>query len=427
MKTAPNRVGNPKPPSAARSAAARANLAKARAVQVSRGYCMTEARLAANRANLQKARRRRALHWRHGLACASVWASLAGAGERACDFLRHMVEISEAFAPRDAWEEKVVAGIGEALWRRFRGLRLAARWHTRQLVGLLSGMARRGRSEMLPDAHESPAQNARRRSLRARRIAMALLVRLAGIQKAFAALKRVNRRLLLLTAALMRERLGEPLVDAPYAGAARAAAVADLPPEKIGNAFARRARKKTDKTARLPRLPDEDEPGPAGDGRPPHLIQWEALLVAAFGPGAGQAGLEGAACVLWAHVEQLAEEARAEARQLRAALRKTRRLAEEDRLPALAVALEDAAKADEGMDAAADYLGNQLEAFLDQALVARYGPHGGLRWMERVVDRYDRWVEGKEDAGILRCAQDDSTGGMTGFPRHAEKPPCLSF
>jgi len=383
---------------------------------------MTEARLAANRANLKKARRRRALHWRHGLACASVWASLAGAGERACDFLRHMVEISEAFAPRDAWEEKIVAGIGEALWRRFRGLRLAARWHTRQLVGLLAGMARRRRTEMLPGPRESAARNAKRRALRARRIAMELLVRLAGIRKAFAALRRVNRRLLLLTAALMRERLGEPLVDAPYAGAARTAAVAELPAEEIGNAFARRGRKKTTgKTPRLPHLPDEDEPGPAGDGQPPLVTQWEALLAAAFGPGAGQAALEGAACVLRVHAQQLADEARAEARQLRAALRRTRRLAEEERLPALAMALEDAAKADQGMGAAAEYLGNRLEAFLDQALVARYGPHGGLRWMERVVDRYDRWVARcamapgrEENAGILRFAQDDRVIRMTG-------------
>jgi hypothetical protein len=386
-------------PAQPRKVAARANLAKARAVQVSRGYVMTEARLAANRENLKKARAargRRAQHWHHGLACASVLASLAGAGERLSEFLRHMKEIRDAFEPRDAWEQMIVVGIGEAMWRRFRALRLAARWHTRQLVGLLAGMAWRGRKEMLPEAGESPVQNVRRRALRARRIATGLLVRLAEIQKVFTALKRVNRRLLLLTAALMQERMGEAVVTVPYAGPARVAAVACLPAEEMGNAFARRENGPCESKTQRRNLPDEDEPGPAGDGRALLVTEWEALLAAAFGPGEGQEALARLADVLWAQVDQLAKEAREEARLLRAALREARQLAEPERLPGLALAIEEATLGDSGMIVAVEYLRRQAEALLDQALVAKHGARSGFGWMKRVLARYDRWRRRKE-------------------------------
>ena len=183
---------------------------------------------------------------------------------------------------------------------------MAARWHTRQLVGLLAGLRFQRQAERLEAEGESPAQTAKRRVLRARRIALGLLVRLADIQKVFTALKRVNRRLLLLTAALLRARTGEAVVDAPYAGPVRLAAVTALEPEKIGNAYARRETEEADEKARLPHFPDEDEPGPAGSGRAPYVTEWEALLVAALGPGEGQEALGRLADVLWAQVRQLA-------------------------------------------------------------------------------------------------------------------------
>ena len=357
---------------------------------------LTPARRAANQRNLAKARAARvpkARHWRHGLACASVLASLAGAGERAGDFLRHLIAISEALEPRDAWEKKIVAGIGEALWRRFRGLRLAARWHTSQLVGLLSGLAPGNPAANREEDGETASHQTRRRALRARRIALGLLVRLGEIQKVFKALKRVNRRLLILTAALLRARTGDPVVSTPGAGPVRMAAVTALPPEKIGNAYAHRDKEKAEKQRRLPHLRDEDEPGPAGSGEAPRLRDWEARLVAALEPATEEEleALERLSEVLWVQISQLAREARLEATQLRAALRRARRLAGEEKLAAVAMAVEDATLGDEGMREVAERLRKQAEALLDQFLVRKHGVRQGLGWTKRVLARYDRW------------------------------------
>jgi hypothetical protein len=387
--------------SPAQVAAARANLARARTVQLARGYVQTPKRLAASLKNLEKARQKPkagkraagpARHWRHGMACASILASLTGAGESLQAFLRHMLDIREAFEPRDAWESHIVAGIGEALWRRFRGLRLAARWHTRNLAGWLAGMTQLGKLESLLGEHEGekPAPAARRRAMRARRIATGLLARMAEIQTLFRALKRLNRRLLLLAVALTRARTGETVIDAPHAGPVRVAAAGNLDPERIGNPLARR--RTENRGERRPGRREEDEPGPAGTGRALHTPEWEAMLVASLEAGAGnQEPLERLACVIWEQLTELTREAREEARQLQTALRNARRLPEAERLASLTMALEETTLGDDGMLMAAEALRKQAEAALDEFLVRTYGEQRGLGWMNRVLARYDRW------------------------------------
>jgi hypothetical protein len=183
--------------------------------------------------------------------------------------------------------------------------------------------------------------------------------------------------------------------------------VTRLPVEEIGNAYARRMPGDREKRPRLPHLPDEDEPGPAGTGRALHLPEWDSLLTAAFRPEeqTEREALAQVADLVWVQMNQLAQEAREEARQLRAALRRARRLAAEEQLPALGMAVEDVGLGDDGMREAAEYLRRQAEVLLDKFLVVRFGERGGLGWMKRVMARYDRWRAKREGWPELDAAE----------------------
>lgn len=126
--------------SPAQLAAARANMAKARAALNARGR--SPEHLAKLRETIKKARAARtpegfrrdsAKVLKHGLYARSVRDTMRPLGEDPHEFDAHLRQLRGFFGPRDKREEKIVAALAEAIRRRLRLWRAEAHWQSRYL------------------------------------------------------------------------------------------------------------------------------------------------------------------------------------------------------------------------------------------------------------------------------------------------------
>ncbi len=132
-------------------AACRRNLARANAVDQEIRYRLTPKRLIACHKNLVRAQavRRTSPRYgaiRHGAYCLSLERSLELAGETKSDFISHLSDFDEAFAPEGEEQAKLVRALALASWRRLRVFRGQARWEERRLGLCLAEAIRRAQT-----------------------------------------------------------------------------------------------------------------------------------------------------------------------------------------------------------------------------------------------------------------------------------------
>lgn len=132
--------GRPRKFSPAQLAAARANIAKARAVLNARGR--SPQHLSKLRETIKKARAARTPEGfrrhspkvlKHGLYARSVRDTMRPLGEDTKEFATHLRLLREFFGPQDEREGKIVAALAEAIRRRLRLWRAEAHWQARYL------------------------------------------------------------------------------------------------------------------------------------------------------------------------------------------------------------------------------------------------------------------------------------------------------
>jgi len=126
--------------------ASRQSLEKANLAPHELKYRLTERRLAACYAALEKAAERLrqfdsphyGLGFKRGTSCASLWRSLALAGEKREDYEEHLELMQEALAPVGDEGRKKARAAAETVWRRLRVHRGRARWELFAVASVLA-------------------------------------------------------------------------------------------------------------------------------------------------------------------------------------------------------------------------------------------------------------------------------------------------